>query len=67
MLSLILACIIKTKKLETGDTCYSLYSLLPDWPGGGKPEGPDGRHMRTVSTAAFPPEHGSIATGLGGP
>lgn len=23
--------------------------------------------MRTVSTAAFPPKHGSIATGLGAP
>ena len=40
---------------------------LPDCPGGGKPDGPDGRRKRTVSTAAFPPEHGSIATGLGAP
>lgn len=41
--------------------------VLPDCPGGGKPEGPDGRRKRTVNTAAFPPEHGSIATGLGAP
>lgn len=41
--------------------------ILPDCPGGGKPEGPEGRRMRTVKTAAFPPEQGSIATGLGAP
>lgn len=45
----------------------ALATMSPDWPGGGKPEGPDGRRMRTVNTAAFPPEHGSIATGLGAP
>lgn len=41
--------------------------LLPDCPGGGKSESPEGRRMRTVNTAAFPPEHGSIAMGLGAP
>lgn len=40
---------------------------LPDCPGGGKAEGPEGSRMRTVNTAALPPEHGSIATGLGAP
>jgi len=39
----------------------------PDWPGGGTPEAPRGRHKSTVSTAALPPEQGSTATGLGGP
>lgn len=45
----------------------ALATMSPDCPGGGKPEGPEGRRMRTVNTAAFPPEHGSIATGLGAP
>lgn len=40
---------------------------IPDCPGGGTPDGPRGRHISTVSTAAFPPEQGSMATGLGGP
>lgn len=44
--------------------CHSL-GVWPDCPGGGKPEGPKGRRNRTVNTAAFPPEHGSMATGLG--
>lgn len=46
--------------------CHSL-GVWPDCPGGGKPEGPEGRRNRTVNTAAFPPEHGSMATGLGAP
>lgn len=39
---------------------------IPDCPGGGNPDGPLGRHMSTVRTAALPPEHGSRAIGLGG-
>lgn len=43
-----------------------LIKCIPDCPGGGNPEGPLGRHRRTVRTAALPPEHGSKAIGLGG-
>lgn len=48
--------------------CDGLLKFVwPDCPGGGKPEGWEGRRTRTVNTAAFPPEHGSSATGLGAP
>lgn len=48
---------------------FPVFSHLasPDCPGGGSPEAPEGRRMRTVNTAALPPEHGSMATGLGAP
>lgn len=41
--------------------------FLPDWPGGGTPSDPLGRHKNTVSTAALFPEHGSMAIGFGEP
>lgn len=57
---------IKNMVLDT-DRQAELLLSVPDCPGGGKAESPEGRCMSTVSTAAFPPEHGSTATGLGAP
>lgn len=51
---------------NTVPSAVMFFKCIPDCPGGGNPDGPLGRHMSTVRTAALPPEHGSKAIGLGG-